>query len=701
MNSATKPKATSNGSLNAIPKDLHSLWLLLQAKITEKIAKNMAAKIGTDLFGHATRADILRLIDLGVTLGLLKNTENGIWAITAEGKKYAQLKNWRLWDANKKAKDALGRGTASTLFLGEDKLSEKPIVIDLFSGVGGLSLGFEAAGFDVKIAVDNDPQACEAHEKNFPECAVVKGDINEVAANPINLLCKANGISPSKISGVIGGPPCQGFSYMGERASHDERNLLTSRFMDIVMKLEPDFFMMENVAGLLTSGSPPKLGVYVQRLGKSIGGPATQIVEQLPEAKVAIAKRDRQFRKRTVSQAITAYRLNLFEQITDTSSLNSGAALISQIFKELPAWLEKYILKAYMVEDGLKSERTTIHSTISSTENEFAQISIGLLIDVFMERRFLEEAAVEGYLKSLAKARQTPATIKRTITQIVAEYDGAPRPQIHKGVVVGPILGHLIERASAKYDVSEPTVLNAAWYGAPQSRQRLFVVGIHKRLGKSFVFPDHKFTLPGLKSSLLDPALPMAPTAFEAIGDLPDIDQFEELREGDKIPISTLSPSHSAYAAKMRLDRIDSNDFSLPRPSWNPFVIDCCNRTIHTDDVLERLKQTAEGIQEETSHKTRLNRTKVSHTLRAGTREGKGSHTAVRPVHYEHHRVISVREGARLMGYPDWMTFHHTKWHGFRLVGNGVPFQLGNVLAKTIMDQINPTDGLTIDNASE
>ncbi|TOO40685.1 DNA cytosine methyltransferase, partial [Vibrio parahaemolyticus] len=122
----------------------------------------------------------------------------------------------------------------------------------------------------------------------------------------------------------------------------------------------------------------------------------------------------------------------------------------------------------------------------------------------------------------------------------------------------------------------------------------------------------------------------------------------------------------------MRLEDIAEGDLSLPRESWNPDVIDCCNRTIHAEHVVERLKTLEPGKQEATSHKPRLHPDRQSPTLRAGTRENKGSHTAVRPVHYEHLRVVSVREGARLMGYPDWMTFHKTKWHGFRLVGNGV-----------------------------
>jgi DNA (cytosine-5)-methyltransferase 1 len=134
----------------------------------------------------------------------------------------------------------------------------------------------------------------------------------------------------------------------------------------------------------------------------------------------------------------------------------------------------------------------------------------------------------------------------------------------------------------------------------------------------------------------------------------------------------------------MRFELIVPLDFSMPPISWNPYSVDSSNRTTHQDHVKKRLETLKPGKQDKISRRTRLHPNRLSPTLRAGTKEEKGSHTAVRPVHYKYHRVISVREGARLMGYPDWMTFHKAKWHGFRLVGNGVPFPLSNVIAKQI-----------------
>jgi DNA (cytosine-5)-methyltransferase 1 len=691
---------SAKGNWEAKPKDIHSLWLLL--RFTDNINYKTASTIGKELFTCAEGNNILNLATFGELLGFFERQDKYSWVRTEDGTAFANLSHWRLWNPNANAVNLLGYKATSTFFIKSEKIENRPLVIDLFAGVGGLSLGFEAAGFNVKVAVDNDRQACEAHKKNFPDCIVIEGDITEIAERPVELLCTVNGIDPRRVSGVIGGPPCQGFSYMGERASTDERNLLTSRFMDIVMGIEPDFFVMENVAGLLTSGALPKFGTHVRRLGKSIGEPATHIVERLPQAKVAVAKRDRQFRKRTISQAITSYKVYLLERFGETITLNSGATILLDIFLMLPEILIEKVTDAYGAGQEIMDGHEAIRNAIKSVNEDLARLTLGLFVDILMDKKLLSENTAENYLKNLVKAPSLPKIISRTFMEIAEEYDAAPKSEVYKGITVGPIIAHLIQRASEKYDVSAPMLLNAAWYGTPQGRQRLFLVGIHKRVNKSFNFPERKFTLPGVNSkspeisatlfNANDFTLPEAPTVFEAIGDLPDIDNFDELREGDKIPAAHLSNSPSEYAARMRLENLEPNDFVLPRLSWNPFIIDCSNRTIHTKDVIDRLKQTSEGVQEETSHKTRLNRMKVSHTLRAGTREGKGSHTAIRPIHYEYHRVISVREGARIMGYPDWMIFHHTKWHGFRLVGNGVPYQLGNAVAEQIIKLLG--DGL-------
>lgn len=100
-------------------------------------------------------------------------------------------------------------------------MTSRPLVIDLFAGAGGLSLGFEQAGFDVIAAVEVDPIHAAIHEYNFPEALVACSDITTVRG--LDLLAQL-GLKPGDVDVVAGGPPCQGFSMIGKRALDDPRN---------------------------------------------------------------------------------------------------------------------------------------------------------------------------------------------------------------------------------------------------------------------------------------------------------------------------------------------------------------------------------------------------------------------------------------------------------------------------------------------
>jgi len=120
-------------------------------------------------------------------------------------------------------------------------------VIDLFAGVGGLSLGAARAGFDVKLAVEIDPQAIETHHLNFPNTQHLKQDVATLNASNIK---KSLG-NDVEVDGVIGGPPCQGFSSIGKGNPEDNRNQLYMHFFRIVDELRPKFFLAENVPGIM------------------------------------------------------------------------------------------------------------------------------------------------------------------------------------------------------------------------------------------------------------------------------------------------------------------------------------------------------------------------------------------------------------------------------------------------------------------
>ncbi len=373
-------------------------------------------------------------------------------------------------------------------------MRNRPIAIDLFSGAGGLSLGFEQAGFDVVAAVEIDPIHAAIHKYNFPDCAVIPTSIAHLSAQTI---CERSQIRSREVDVVIGGPPCQGFSLIGQRVLDDPRNTLVREFLRIVKELSPRFFLFENVKGLT--------------VGK--------------------------------------------------------------------------------------------------------------------HRKVLDE--------------------------LVKEFE---------------MLG---------YNVQTPwQVLNAVNYGVPQDRERLFLLGA--RCGISMPSYPPPVTVPASSAETLS-LLPETPTCRDAIGDLPEAESLEVLKHDDSAFTEEWGEP-SLYATEMRCLSDEAWHFGYRR-EWQSKFLTSSARTNHTDISRRRFSETRPGEVEPISRFFKLSGEGVSNTLRAGTDSARGAFTSPRPIHYEKDRCITVREMARLHGFPDWFRFHKTKWHGARQIGNAVPPPLARAIA--------------------
>ena len=125
-------------------------------------------------------------------------------------------------------------------------MAQKLTVIDLFCGAGGLSLGFEQAGFSPLLGVDADERALNSYAANFPQSATLLADIPDVSRT--EMLVAADAVTATV---VVGGPPCSGFSAGGRRRPDDVRNDLIMAFARAVAEVRPDYFVLENVPGLL------------------------------------------------------------------------------------------------------------------------------------------------------------------------------------------------------------------------------------------------------------------------------------------------------------------------------------------------------------------------------------------------------------------------------------------------------------------
>lgn len=124
-----------------------------------------------------------------------------------------------------------------------------PTVIDLFSGAGGMAEGFRKAGFKTLMATDYDEMAAKTFQFNHPGVPFVVGDLRELSVERILEIANTHKGQPTV---VCGGPPCQGFSLAGQRIADDPRNQLFREFVRVVEGVKPEFFLFENVAGLVS-----------------------------------------------------------------------------------------------------------------------------------------------------------------------------------------------------------------------------------------------------------------------------------------------------------------------------------------------------------------------------------------------------------------------------------------------------------------
>lgn len=118
--------------------------------------------------------------------------------------------------------------------------------IDLFCGCGGLSYGFQKAGFNIALGIDNDPASLETFKYNHKNSISLKSDIKSVTGDQIKTI-----INNDKIDLIVGGPPCQGMSISGPRKFNDPRNSLYLSFIRLVSEIKPLAFVIENVPGLV------------------------------------------------------------------------------------------------------------------------------------------------------------------------------------------------------------------------------------------------------------------------------------------------------------------------------------------------------------------------------------------------------------------------------------------------------------------
>ena len=208
------------------------------------------------------------------------------------------------------------------------------------------------------------------------------------------------------------------------------------------------------------------------------------------------------------------------------------------------------------------------------------------------------------------------------------------------------------------YVVSPKMILDAADFGAATKRQRLFIIGYDPERCDRIDFK-------ALQERRDTPA-----TVGQAIADLADAKST-----GDDDDVWQLADPHAASAYAMKLHG-QEHTFTGNR------------RTAHTKSVVDRFSKVPQGGLDKVGRYPRLAWGGQCPTLRAGTGADKGSYQAVRPLHPDENRVITVREAARLQGFPDEHRFHDTIWHSFRMIGNSVSPIVAREILKSVAEAL-------------
>lgn len=232
------------------------------------------------------------------------------------------------------------------------------------------------------------------------------------------------------------------------------------------------------------------------------------------------------------------------------------------------------------------------------------------------------------------------------------------------------VLDEAVALVADRYNILGPKIWNAADFGAATKRRRLFVIGVHKDVGDALTVADVE--------AMMKPAA----TVRAAIADLQDA-SFVGMADGfDVWRIEKQGRPH-AYAKPLRSsDKVFTGQ----------------QATIHTNTVIERFKSVPQGGIDAVGRHPRLAWEGQCPTLRAGTGSDRGSYQAVRPLHPEEPRVITVREAARLQGFPDTHRFHPTVWHSFRMIGNSVSPMMAEAIFTAIRDKLGC--GASLDEAA-
>lgn len=519
-------------------------------------------------------------------------------------------------------------------------------VIDLFSGAGGLSLGFQQTNkFNIKVAFENNPNMQETYKYNHPSVEV-RGDVCNADYTEIKH-------KYGDIDVVIGGPPCQGFSNANRQKNHaiSQNNMLVKQYLRAVLELQPKAFVMENVSMLRSDVHR----FYLEHQDK-------HIVEKY---KIPVK--------------------NTTILLLEESYIFEGAAEIAKDFQQAKAfmWPEDHYLALNIVFKAAKNP-TKLKTTLKKHKDKLLKYSdiylkepLNHSISIISNNAFSaiasyynENFSVDKIQSEISQAIMVQRMLRK-IKEIADSDLVVDNYEFESGIsavvqsyAVFDYLYTILSSHPNNYSIDEG-VLCAADFGAPQKRKRFVLMGIKNNLASEVKLPRGSFSEDTYR------------TVYDAIADLED-----------EIPVNELTQDVGVLLGEPQ--RI----MELSRELRDSSILQNHIITKTTSTAMERFRALKQGQNFhslddalKTNTYSDISRTQNTIYLRLNYDKPCGTVTNVRKsmwIHPTKDRAISVREAARLQTFPDSFRFLGTKDKQYQQVGNAVP----PILAKSIANSL-------------
>ena len=613
--------------------------------------------------------------------------------------------------------------------------------VDLFAGAGGFSEGFLQAEsnnkfFDFIVANDINENCELTHVVRYNhqlglEAEFLKQDITEPDFLD-NLLEKIKG---KKIDVVCGGPPCQSFSLAGKRKKFDKKDDLFSHYLEVIKVLQPKYFVMENVKGILTKEGGKIKELIIKEINSIVD------TKEIPLLNSFIKK------TRTESNSFifdSLIRRVEIEKLLEKDKENGKEEFIQFVenrFKKITPKIADY--KTSKTDENINTIRHGFNLLARAKEwnklkrdiikeKDFCNIDSDNFVNSFTE--FLTEIGSENIIskiESAFKALKVPSSYKKACDDIIIAlkiYTTSFDESIeilkkHCNSSQKKELDTILESIRL-YKIEKPFVANASNYGVPQNRERVLFIGCRK---------DQKF-ISEIPATVKEEE---KVTIFEALYDLDFIGNNQEAHHYELVDISAqyngTAKKMSKLLKKRNIDGKPNTKSGKSFAEWSkkgrlierfkhhtkPFYVkntlglengekffDSLNNhktSNQSETVIKRLEVILKNgnYKNAQSQLEKLNLSSKKRNYNVLKPEEQSSTIMTIPddyVHYNSPRALTVREMARLQSFDDSFVFQGKRSTGgnnrktevpqYTLVGNAVPPLLARAVANEILKNI-------------